>query len=459
MTARAGDWQLLGHGRDPVPGEPAHAQRLAEGYGTTADDIERLSGQLRRMSDLDGWTGEAARKFAEAAGDLAEDLSDAERRYRELAEAVHGWVAPLTRARDESAGALRDAETAEEDRRRYANDPYESVVDPTPDQLAAQRQHTAARDDAVQRLEAARRRLDEALDDLDSAAERVAGRIRDASEHGNDGFWDNVGGWVRDHAVLLDRIATWAGRIALALAVITIAVLVLVAAPAALLMSALFWGAFAAGAVQFGAHAAMMASGVEGVTWVDIGMDVLGLVTAGAGQWIAKGLGKAVPLLRSDVAQAADDSARAAQEVLEAGAANYTRAGNATHIADPANPLRQWGQQYLDDAAERASQAGRQAADDVHAGAVTQAPRASQVTALDADVARELAELQRLGGMQLSAPLRLGLDDLVQQGHRAVTLNQVSTGAQLADGTDDLVVEWQDPLVDATSDAYWHLAD
>ena len=306
---------------------------------------------------------------------------------------------------------------------------------------------------------AARRRLDEALDDLDSAAERVADRIRDASEHGNDGFWDNVGGWVRDHAVLLDRIATWAGRIALALAAITIAVLVFVAAPAALLMSLLFWGALAAGVVQFGAHAAMMASDVEGVTWLDIGLDVLGLVTAGAGQWIGKGLAKAVPLLRSDVAQVADDSARAAQDVLEAGAANYTRAGNATRITDPANPLRQWGQQYLDDAAERVTQAGRQAADDVHAGAVTQAPRAGRVTALDADVARDLAELQRLGGMQLSAPLRQGLDDLVQQGNRAVTFNQVSTGVQLADGTDDLVVEWKDPLVEATSDAYWHLAD
>lgn len=459
MTARAGDWQLLGHGRDPVPGEPAHAQRLAEGYGTTADDIERLGGQLRRMSDLDGWTGEAARKFAEAAGDLAEDLGDAERRYRELAEAVTGWVAPLSRARDESAGALRDAEAAEEARRRYANDPYESVVDPTPDQLAAQRQHTAARDDAVQRLEAARRRLDEALDELDGAAERVAGRIRDASEYGNDGFWDNAGGWVRDHAPLLERIATWAGRIALALAVITIAVLVFVAAPAALLMGALFWLSVGAGAVQLGVHSAMMASDAGDVSWLDIGMDVVGLATAGLGGLLARGVSRAVPGLRGLVAQGADDSARSAQEALEAGAANYTRASNATNITDPANNLRQWGQQYLDDAAERATQAGRQAADDVQAGVVTQASRADRLTALDADLATDLAELQRLGGMPMAPALRDGLDDLLLQGSRAATANQANLGVQLADSTDDLVVEWKDPLVGVTSDAYWRLTD
>lgn len=459
MTARAGDWQLLGHGRDPVPGEPAHAQRLADGYETTADDIERLSGQLRRMADLDGWTGEAARKFAEAADDLAEDLSDAERRYRELAEAVNGWVTPLSQARDESAAALRTAESAEEDRRRYATDPYQDVVDPTPDQQAAQRQHNAARDEAEQRLEQARRRLGEALDELDSAAERVAGRIHDASQYGNDGLWDNVGGWVRDHAALLEDIAKWAGRIALALAAITLVVLLFVAAPAALLMGALFWAAFAAGAVQLGAHVAMMTSGVDGVTWLDIGMDIVGLATAGAGQWIAKGLSRAVPLLRGGIAQSADDAARTAQEVLESGMANYTRAGNATHIADPANPLRQWGQQYLDDAAERATQAGRQAADDIRAGAVTQAARTDRLTAVDADLATDLAELQRLGGMQLSGPVREGLDDLVRQGGYAVRANQVSLGVQAADSFDDLAVEWKDPTVNWLGHRYWQLTD
>lgn len=459
MTARPGEWQLLGHGRDPVPGEPAHAQRLAEGYGTTADDIERLSGRLRRMSDLDGWTGEAARTFAEAAGDLAADLGDAERRYRKLAEAVSGWVAPLTRARDESAAALRAAGTAEEDRRRHADEPCASVLDLTPDQLAAQRQHTATHDDAVQRLEAARRRLDEALDELDGAAKRVAARIRDASGYGSDGVWDDVSGWVRDHAPLLERIATWAGRIALALAAITVVVLLVVAAPAALLAGALFWAALAAGAVQLGAHVAMLASDVEGVTWLDIGMDLIGLATAGAGAWIARGVSEAVPLLRGQIAQVAGSSAHAAREVLEAGAANWTRAGNATRIGDPANPLQQWGRRYLDDAAERSAEAGRQAADDVHAGAVAHAPRADRLAALDADLATDLAELHRLGAMQTSPPLRLAVDDLARQAGRAVTANQIGAGAQLADATDVLVVEWKEPLVDVTSDALWHLTD
>ena len=81
------------------------------------------------------------------------------------------------------------------------------------------------------------------------------------------------------------------------------------------------------------------------------------------------------------------------------------------------------------------------------------------MTAVDARLATDLAELQRLGGMQPSISLPEGLDVLIQQGSRAVALNQASTGVQLADGTDDLVVEWKDPLVGATSAAQWRLSD
>lgn len=461
MSARAGEWHLLGHGRDPVPGEPAHVDRLAQGYRATADDIERLTGRLRRLGNLDGWVGEAAEKFAEAADDLAADLGGAERRYRELADAVRGWVGPLSRARDESAGALREAEAAADDQRRYSHDPYAGLADPTPDQLAAQQRWAAAGDDADERRAQAQRRLDDALQDLDRAAEEVAGRIADAAEHGRDGFWDDVGGWVRDHAEVLERIATWAGRIALVLAVITVAVLLIVAAPAALLMGALFWGAVVAGGVQLVTHSVLKASDAGDVSWLDIGMDIVGLATAGIGTILTKGLGRFVigvrpgtAALRGRAAQQAGGTARTAQDALERGVADYTRAGNATRIGDPTNPLRRWGQQYLDDAGRRVTEAGRQAADGVSAGTVTRVSRTEQVRALDAELATDLAELRRLDDM-LGASLRREVDALARKGSWAVRADATGLGAQLADSADE-GLDWKDPL-ERSASAAWRL--
>lgn len=465
MSARAGEWHLLGHGRDPVPGEPAHADRLAQGYRATADDIERLAGRLRRLGELDGWTGKAAEKFAEAADDVAADLGAAERRYRELADAVRGWVAPLSRARDESAGALREAETAADDQRRYRHDPYAGVADPTPDQLTAQQRWESAGDDADERRAKAQKRLDDALQDLDRAAEDVAGRIADAAEHGRDRIWDNVGGWVRDHAELLEKVATWAGRIALGLAIITVAVLLIVTAPAALLMGALFWGAVVAGGVQMVTHSVMKASDAGDVSWLDIGMDLVGLVTAGVGRILTHGLGglgglvgvrQGTAALTGRVGQYADGAARTAQQALERGAASYTRAGNATRIGDPANPLRRWGQQSLDDAGDRVAAAGQQAAADVQAGVVTQVSRLAQLRALDVELATDLAELRRLGGMDLAVPLRLELDALVRQGSRAVGMNVTGMATQLAGGADE-VVGWKASVMAWGPDGVWRL--
>jgi uncharacterized protein YukE len=457
VTARAGEWHLLGHDRDPVTGEPDHVQRLAQGYRSTAEDIERLTGQLRRLGDLEGWRGEAAQRFAEAADDLAAELGGAERRYRDLADAVQSWVRPLSRARDESAGALSQAVTAEDDRRRHATDPYVDVVEPTPDQVAAQNRTTAAREDAEQRLSAARHRLDEVLEDLDRAAGEVADKIGAAAEHGADGLWDDVGGWVREHAPLLERIATWLGRIALVLAVITVLVVVFVAAPAALLVGALFWGGVAVTGLQLGLHATMMASDAGDVTWLDIGMDVVGLVTAGLGGALARVVAKGAGSLRAGAATIADDAGRTAQQALESGAANYTRAGNAARITDPTNPLRRWGDQYLDDAAERVTQAGRTEADSVLDGAVTQASRGQRVQAMDHDLAADLAELERLGAMQLDEGLRAQLAQLRLQGGIAAGANLTGLAGQTAEGIDDLGPDWKDPVADRGSGVYWRL--
>jgi transposase-like protein len=190
-------------------------------------------------------------------------------------------------------------------------------------------------------------------------------------------------------------------------------------------------------------------------------MDIVGLATAGIGTVLTKGLGRFVigvrpgtAALRGTVAQIAGGRARTAQDALERGVADYTRAGNATRIGDRANSLRRWGQQYLDHAGGRATDAGRQAADDVHAGTVTRVSRTEQVRALDAELATDLAELRRLDDM-LGGPLHRELEELARMGNWAVRANATGLGAQLADSADEGLA-WKDPL-ERSASAAWRL--
>ncbi|MCW2616599.1 MAG: hypothetical protein JWN08_3593 [Frankiales bacterium] len=92
MSARAAEWHLLGHGSDPVPHSTTAVDRLADTYEQTAVAIRESTDRLRRLAELDGWTGDAAEAFAEAADDLHGDLGDAERRYEDAGVALRAFV-------------------------------------------------------------------------------------------------------------------------------------------------------------------------------------------------------------------------------------------------------------------------------------------------------------------------------------------------------------------------------
>ncbi|RBY96221.1 hypothetical protein DQ237_10165 [Blastococcus sp. TF02-8] len=448
MSARSGDWSLLGHDRDPVPGSPEEVERLANGYASTARDIERLAGQLRRLSNLEGWTGEAAEVFAEAAEDLSDDLRGAERRYEELADAVRAWVGPLTTARDESAGALSQAEQADEKRRQNATDGLAGVADPTPEQLAADdlRQQNLA--DAGDESDAARQRLANALEELESAANRTADKIRRAGEHGADRWWNDFGGFVREISDVLKVIAIVLEVIAIVLIVVAM----------------VFTGPFAlvAGAVVstllLGIHTAMVLSDVEGATWTDVIMDVISLVTLGIGGRLGAVVKNGLARLRPQVAQHADDAARTTQEALEHAQPNFSRASNAQNIANPSNPLRAWGDQYLDDAAERASSAGAAEAQRVMTDVVTDAPWPLRARTLDRELAENLLEAQRLGAEPIPAALTSRLDRLTGLMQVTQGINRGSAVTDVADfGLERAGVDWKESVDDTASRMMWRL--
>jgi uncharacterized protein YukE len=460
VSARPGDWHLLGPSTDPVPGEPTEVERLARGYESTADTIARLAGRLRRLSQLNGWEGEAAEAFGESAEDLADDLAKAERRYRDLAAALRGWASPVSAARDESAGALRDAVAADEDRRRHTADLLAGVAEPTPAQMTAQEQQDAAHTAALGRLRDARDRLDTALDALDAAAARTAERIDAAAEQGADSWWDDAKGTVRDYAGVIARIADVLSYLAMGLAAITLIVVLVATAPAWLILAGV-----GASFVLAGLHTALVLSESGEATWTDVGLDLLGAATAGVGLPLASGVGKALAGLRTAAGRQLGANGRAAQETLEQGVANYGRAGNAMGIGNPSNPLRIWAQQYLDDAAARVAAKGTQEAARAEAGVITHAPWLPRLQTLDRDLARNLLEIERLSALPLSDDLLARLNSLPGRTNAAGYLGWADLGVQVADSGDQLsedlggpeALRWKDDVDRSAQNGLWRL--
>jgi hypothetical protein len=345
-------------------------------------------------------------------------------------------------------------------RRRHSRDLLDGVPEPTPAQVTAQQQQGAAHTAALGRLQDARDRLDDALDALDDAAARTADRIDAAAEHGGDGWWDDVKGTVRDYAGILDGIADVLSYVAMALAAITLVVVLVATAPAWLIVAGV-----AASAILLGLHSALVLSESGKATWTDVGLDLIGLATAGIGGRLATGVGRALPALRSSVAGLLGRNARAAQEVLEQGAADYVRAGNAMNIGNPSNPLRVWAQEYFDDAAGRVAAEGAEAAARVEAGVVTHAPWLSRLQTLDRELAENLLEIQRLGAMPVSADLLADLGALAGRANTAGQMAWANLGAQLADSGDQVAsdlsgppaLQWKEGFDRSVQNGLWRL--
>ena len=155
MSARYGRWELLGVSSDPVPADGTVVQRLADVYGVTGQAIEESASKLKGLSELDGWTGDAAEKFAESAEDVTGDLQAAHQRYEEAGRALKRFVDPLVDAREESWGALQDAEAAEVELGRTAGDSLEGVAKPTDEQKEAQGRREDAHGAAAGQMTAA----------------------------------------------------------------------------------------------------------------------------------------------------------------------------------------------------------------------------------------------------------------------------------------------------------------
>jgi hypothetical protein len=282
MSERPGDWELLGHGSDPVPGSPDEIGVEATHYQGVAQDIADQVLRLRAIATTGGQAalqGEYADALAECADELAQDLDKAHHRFAVVGSQLSSWQPSLQQARDQTGQQLLRAEDAEA--QRFANQPQpgDHGDELTPEQQSAVDVRRTRREAAESDLAAIRSEHERTMTALDEDAAAVSRAIRDAADDDlKDGFWDGVKDWVHRHAAVLTFIADICSWV-----VTVVAVIALFCTPVGWVIAL----AIVAGVAALALHSALAWSG-DG-SWVDVAFDAIGLLTLGAGKVATQG--------------------------------------------------------------------------------------------------------------------------------------------------------------------------
>ncbi|EFQ83109.1 hypothetical protein HMPREF0063_12318 [Aeromicrobium marinum DSM 15272] len=336
MTRRQGEWHLLGHDSDPVPGswteiedEAARITGIAE---TIADQVTRL----RRIAEDDQiLRGEYADGLRDSCGSLADDLGRVQGRFEAVGEELEGWWDPVKTARTATWNALQDAEAAQAviDANPEPGPPLPGAPAPTDDQETAEQIRAGKHSGAVTDLSAARTAFSTAMDAYEDKAGRVARAIRDACDDDfKDSRWDTFKNWV-------DANADWLKKIAdiISIIVTVVAVIALFCTPAGWIIALVAGLALLGLGIRF----ALAASGNG--SWTDFALDLVGILTLGTGKIatsLAK-LGRGMTLKR--VAPVAGNLARTkAVTAARSAFANATLRHKPMVWLTRSNPLSRW---------------------------------------------------------------------------------------------------------------------
>lgn len=402
MTARTGEWQLVGHGDDPVPASDYDVTTVADEMSDRAEEAGAIRSNLQRLADLDGWRGKTAEAFAGKAGEVLEDLGKVEDRYSAVAEALRGWAGDVGTARADTASALTLAEGADDTMRRHPMPPPGGELNP--EQERDKRLYEQAETD----LGTARSRMQSAMSALDDAAERVRGDIEDAADIWDDGFWGDVKGWVRDNADVIDAIVVVLEIIAAVVGIVLLVVVIVATAP--VWLTALAIGL----AVAVVVGVALLAWAETGKRdWGDVGLAVVGLaltVVGGRAAVLAgKGLSRMVPAIATRLGDAAESAT-----LTRIIGTNTQRFAAASRVQNPANNLSRWVTGI------RSTAAGEGAAVRTSVEAMEHAvpTRLAAIVAQDRQVAQTAAALRELRTLQLTGPELARLSEI----HRTIAV-------------------------------------
>ncbi|MGN6608475.1 MAG: hypothetical protein ACTHMS_15880 [Jatrophihabitans sp.] len=272
MSARPGNWALLtGDGRDPVPGDPEAVAAQARYYTDMASTILAEADRLSHLGSGNEMVGKFAKSLQDDLSKLSGEVRKAHERYAAVGSALGPFAHALFDARDESAGALRDAEAAHAAQQSAAASPNPQATPGGPPLTDHQKALAKAHSDSVQRadgqLQAAQRRLQHALSALHDAGRTAAGKIG----HGSDDdlkdhhhWWDVVVSIVK----VVVEVANYVAAVA-AIAMLFIPGLDLID----LALIATF--------VAFAGDSFLYATG--NASFLDLALDAVGLLTLGMG--------------------------------------------------------------------------------------------------------------------------------------------------------------------------------
>jgi hypothetical protein len=280
-------WEPLGLDTDPVPGDPGRISQEASHLASVAREISSQVAELHKIAagGADGaLKGAYADKIHSSAADLAGQLDKVVGRYQQVSAALNGWIPDLEQAQKLSLQALNEAEG-----------PYkklsQTVALPSGNNLTAQQKqdvqnyHTAMKQ-AQGALDAAQALLARATSLRDSSGSHYASAINSACDDGvKDSWWDSFKEWVSQHAWLIKDICTVLEVVATILAIAALFI------PGLNIVAALLWIGFGLTAAALAGRIMLAATGNG--SWLDVALDVVALVTFGAGK-LASGALKGV---------------------------------------------------------------------------------------------------------------------------------------------------------------------
>ncbi|MET0447852.1 MAG: hypothetical protein ABWX74_16610 [Aeromicrobium sp.] len=296
MSARPGEWHLLDHDDDPVPGDADDVGDEATHYSTVARTISAQAARLRRLAESDDdLVGQYADELRDGMRDLADDLDKIHGRFEVVGTQLALLEPALRTARRLTGAALADAVEAQ--KAIDANAPSDVPPDPTAEPPTQAEKDAATDRDTrhtagVTALSDAKTACDGAMGDFDEVADAVAKKIKDASDDDmKDGRWDKFKGFIAKIAPVLKFIAKVLSYAALVLAFFVAPWIIVVLIAGSLLINTLL-------------------AATDNGSWVDVAFDVVGLLTLGIG---SKALAIARAGRATTLARAAGPAARTAR--------------------------------------------------------------------------------------------------------------------------------------------------
>lgn len=203
---RNSDWSPLERAYDPTPGDPTVVSTAAAHYGRVAESIKDAKVGLEAVFAEGVLNSQAIEALSGEALKVAERIGRAYDRYHGVAEALSGYVEPLTTAQSEADGLLATAIALLSDREDAAvsiryweneRDDARAAGDTAAESFAESRitHYEEVRDGGDSALYTARyTTLPNIEDARDRAANAAAQAIELVENSGdlNDGFWENV---------------------------------------------------------------------------------------------------------------------------------------------------------------------------------------------------------------------------------------------------------------------------